>query len=242
MKKISIFCIYTFLFIGSVHVSLAQIKSSYEYSKQNIFGITKATNSGLIGGFMYKHSWEKKEDSFYGASIEIVNIKHPQEQRYYSESGNTFIWGKQNFLYSLRLSFVGERTFFKKAAQQGVQVNGFAAIGPTLGFEAPYYVEIRIPGENYTEKVPYDPNKQQWSDIIGSGNFLQGFGQSAVVPGANIKAGLAFEFGSHKANVVGVELGFQCDFFTRQIIIMPTTENYSIFPSAYFTFYYGARR
>lgn len=242
MKKISISFIYAILFLGCVHVSSAQIKGNYEYSKENLFGITKATNSGLIGGFMFKHTWEKKEDSFYGAIIEIVNIKHPQEQRYYSEYGNTFIWGKQNHLYSLRLSFARQRTFFKKASQQGVQVDGFVAIGPTLGFEAPYYVEIRIPGENYTEKVPYDPNKHQWSDIVGSGNFLQGVGQSSVVPGANVKAGLSFEFGSNKPNAVGIELGFQCDFFTRQIIIMPTTENYSIFPSAYFTFFYGSRR
>lgn len=228
------------LILSCNQASYAQYKGDYEYSRESIWGITKATNSGLIGGFLFKHTRELKEDMFHGGIIEIVNIKHPQEQRYYSDAGNTFIWGKEHYLYSIRLSYVREFTFFKKAAQQGVQVNGVVAAGPTIGLEAPYYVEVRA--GKLTVKEPYDHTKHQYSDILGTGNILQGVGQSSVVPGLNIKAGLAFEFGSFKSNVVGIEVGFQCDFFTREILIMPTTENYSIFPSAYATLFYGSRR
>jgi hypothetical protein len=189
---------------------------------------------------MAKHVRELKDDHFHGGMIEIVNIKHPQEQRTYSNSGNTFIWGKQHYLYSIRLSYVRQITFFKKASQQGVQVSGIAALGPTIGLEAPYYLEIDV--GNGTTKEPYDPNKHEWNEIIGTGNILQGVGQSNIVPGLNFKAGVAFEFGSFKSNVVGLEVGFQGDFFTREIIIMPTTKNSSIFPSAYVTLFYGSRR
>ena len=217
----------------------AQYSGDYEYSTEMIWGITKATNSGLIGGFLFKYSKELKEDRFHGGIIEIVNIKHPQEQKYFAnESGNTFIWGKQHYLYSLRLSYLREYTLFKKAAQQGVQVNGLIAAGPTLGFEAPYYVEVKK--GSFTVKEPY--NGQDYNTILGTGNILQGVGQSSIVPGLNLKAGMAFEFGAFKSNVVGVEVGFQCDVFTRKIILIPTTENYSIFPSAYATLFYGSRR
>lgn len=229
------------LIFSNVNTSQAQYSGDYEYSTEMLWGITKATNSGLIGGFLFKYSKElKRENMFHGGIIEIVNVKHPQEQRYYSESGNTFIWGKQHYLYSLRLSYNREFTFFKKASQQGVQVNGLLAAGPTLGFEAPYYVEVKA--GRTSVKEPYDPNKHQWQDIIGTGNILQGVGESSIVPGLNAKAGMAFEFGTFKTNVVGLEVGFQCDFFTRDIILMPTTENYSIFPSAYATLFYGSRR
>lgn len=240
MNRIILLIFFCLSFI--IHPSAdAQYSGDYEYSTEKLWGITKATNSGLIGGFMFKYSKELKENMFHGGLIEIVNIKHPQEQKYFaSESGNMFIWGKQNYLYSLRLSYLREFTFFKKASQQGVQVNGLFAAGPTLGFEAPYYVEVKAGG--FTVKEPYDPNKHQYSDILGTGNILQGVGQSSIVPGLNIKAGLAFEFGAFKANVVGIEVGFQCDIFTRDIIIMPTTENHSIFPSAYATLFYGSRR
>lgn len=231
-----VFC-FSIVCIGQVN---AQYSGDYDYSNEKIWGVTKATNSGLIGGFMFKYAMELKDNAFHGGMIEIVNIKHPQEQRVYSESGNTFIWGKQHYLYSIRLSYLRQFTFFKKASQQGVQVSGIIALGPTLGLEAPYYVEVRA--GKYTVKEPYDPNKHQWIDIVGTGNILQGVGQSTIVPGLNTKAAIAFEFGTFKSNVVGLEVGFQADYFTRKIIIIPTTENYSVFPSAYVTLFYGARR
>ena len=238
MRKVSTALIALLLLFVCNQKSYAQYSGNYEYSTELIWGITKATNSGLIGGFLFKYGKERKEDQFHGGIIEIVNIKHPQEQRYYSGTGNTYIGGKEHYLYSLRLSYLREYTFFKKAAQQGVQVNGLIAAGPTLGIEAPYYVEVKK--GNQTVKEPYDHTKRQ--EILGTGNILQGIGESSIVPGLNVKAGVSFEFGSFKSNVVGVEVGFQCDFFTREILLIPTTENYSIFPSAYATLFYGSRR
>ncbi len=240
MNKVSTLIFTFFFFIGSLSISNAQYSGNYDYSTEMIWGVTKATNSGLIGGFLFKFAKELKEDRFHGGMLEIVNIKHPQEQRYFSESGNTFIWGKEKYLYSLRFSYLREFTFFKKAAHQGVQVNGIFAAGPTLGLEAPYYVEVRAGG--FTVKEPYDHEKHKYQDIVGSGNILQGVGQSAIVPGLNAKAGVSFEFGAFKSNVVGIEVGFQADLFTRKIMMMPTTENYSFFPSAYATLFYGSRR
>ncbi len=240
MGKVATVFIALVLVLSCFQKSHAQYSGNYDYSSEKIWGITKATNSGLIGGFLFKYAKELKEGRFHGGILEIVNIKHPQEQRYYSESGNTFKWGKENYLYSIRLSYVREFTFFKKANTQGVQVNGLIAAGPTLGLEAPYYVEVKA--GQFTVKEPYDPNKHKYSDIIGTGNILQGVGQSKIVPGLNLKAGLAFEFGTFKSNVVGIEVGFQVDAFTRDIMMMPTTENYNIFPSAYATLFYGSRR
>ncbi len=236
MRKVSTSIIGLILLLGCIQTSQAQYSGDYEYSKETLFGITKATNSGLIGGFLFKYTKELKEDHFHGGVLEIVNIKHPQEQRYYRD--NSFILGKEHYLYSIRLSYTREFTFFKKASQQGVQVNGLIAAGPTIGLEAPYYVEVGY--GNYTQNEPYDPNKNQ--NVLGSGYLLQGVGQSSVVPGLNVKSGVSFEFGSFKSNVVGLEVGFQCDFFTRKIIMIPTTINYSIFPSAYVTLFYGSRR
>ena len=235
MRKVSAAFLSLIVLFGCIQTSQAQYSGDYEYSTEMLFGITKATNSGLIGGFLFKYTKELKEDLFHGGVLELVNIKHPQEQRYYVE--NSFILGKEHYLYSIRMSYTREFTFFKKASQQGVQVNGLVAAGPTLALEAPYYVEVDY--GNYTQNEPYDPNKNQ--RILGSGYVLQGVGQSSVVPGLNLKAGAAFEFGSFKCNVVGLEVGFQCEFFTRQIIIIPTTVNYSIFPSAYVTLFYGSR-
>jgi len=238
--RFALLVLVTILLTASSGAKAQQVGGSYEYGTETLWGITKATNSGLIGGFMFKYSKKLKEDHYHGAIVEIVNVKHPAEVRYQSQTGNLFIWGKQHYLYSMRFSYARDIVIFKKASQQGVQVNAFAALGPTLGLEAPYYVEV-VQGTG-TIKVPYDPNLHEYNDIVGTGNILQGVFESSIVPGINAKAGLSFEFGSFKSNVVGIEVGFQCDFFTREIIIMPNTENFSRFPSAYFTLYYGSRR
>jgi hypothetical protein len=241
MAKKSIFILFTFFTLCYTSVVRAQYSGDYEYSVEKVWGVTKATNSGLIGGFMFKYARELKKDRFHGGMIEIVNIKHPQEQRIYANStGNTYIWGKQNHLYSIRLSYLRQFTLFKKASQQGVQVSGIVAVGPTIGLEAPYYVEVE--SGRGSIRVPYDPDEYQYNEILGTGKILQGVGESSIVPGLNTKAAVAFEFGAFKSNVVGLEVGFQSDFFTRKIIIMPTSENYSIFPSAYVTLFYGSRR
>ncbi len=231
------------ILLAGITDACAQYSGDYDYSTEMIWGVTKATNSGLIGGLMFKYSKELKDDHYHGLGIEMVNVKHPQEQKYYTNAGNTFIWGKENYLYSIRFSYYREVTFFKKAPQQGVQINGIAAIGPTLGLEAPYYVEIAV-GGGYTIKVPYDHTNPQhrYEYIVGTGNILQGVGQSKIVPGMNTKLGLSFEFGTFKSNVVGVQVGFQADLFTREIMIMPTTKNYSFFPNAFATLFYGSRK
>lgn len=238
------YLLYTVLMFLPVLSGFAQSTGGYDYGTEMVWGITKATNSGLIGGFNFKYSKALKQENFYhGLGIEIVNVKHPQEQKYYTISGNTFIWGKEHYLYSVRLSYYREVILFKKAPQQGVQINLVGALGPTIGLEAPYYVEVSV-GGGATVKEPYDhtnPNHQP-DQIIGTGNILQGVGRSSIVPGVNAKVGLSFEFGTFKSNVVGVEVGFQADWFTREIILIPTTENYSLFPSAYATLFYGSRK
>ncbi len=224
-------------------VTRGQSRGNYEYTTQKVFGITKANNSGLIGGFMFKYTVQlKKENSFHGGGIEIVNIKHPQEQKYVSSTGNSYIWAKENYLYSIRLSYYREKVLFKKAAQQGVQVSILGALGPTIGLESPYYIELRA--GTATIKVPYDHTNPDhyWTNIVGTGNVLQGLGESSVVPGLNAKIGVAFEFGAFKTNVIGIEVGFQADWFSRVILIIPTTENYSFFPNAYLTFFFGSRK
>ena len=157
MRKVLVAFLFLIVLFGCTYTSRAQYSGDYEYSTEMLFGITKATNSGLIGGFLFKYTKELKEDHFHGGVLELVNIKHPQETRYYRES--SFILGKEHYLYSIRMSYTREVTLFKKAPQQGVQVNGLVAAGPTFALEAPYYVQVGY--SSYTQNEPYDHTKNQ---------------------------------------------------------------------------------
>jgi hypothetical protein len=232
----------TFLTIGLLltHIVLiGQIYDDYDYKREYLWGVNKNTNSGLVGGVFARYGLRKSDRLFTTYGIELLNVAHPKEQKYTSTSTNSsFIWGKQNYLYSIRLQYGLEKLLFKKASQQGVQISAGVAGGLTVGLEAPYYVLTN--GKDY---VPYDPTKYpNLSSIQGSGKLLQGIKEASIVPGINSKGYLSFEFGAFRNNVVGVELGLSAETFIRKIIIIPTQDNYNFFSAAFFTFYWGTRR
>jgi len=220
----------------------AQPSDELGYSREISVGITKATNSGLIGGFIMKYIIHHRNDAFHYIGVELVNIKHPKEERYYSFTGNTYIYGKSNYLYGIRGQFGRDWIVFRKAPQQGVQVNLITAIGPTIGVIAPYYIEY-MSNDGMVVRQQYNAEvHQNRENILGTGGLFQGLGQSDVAFGLNWKGSLAFEFGSKKKKVFGLELGFMVEAFTKPIPIIPTAENYTVFPNAFATLYYGTRR
>ncbi len=239
-----------FWFIGLVFLCsiltlqvYAQEKDLYEYNREFTWGVSKNTNSGLIAGLAGKFGKRIGDRQFQTFGLEIVNVKHPKELRRVSRiSGNTFILGKTNYLFSIRPEYGREWLVFKKAPQQGVQVNAILAGGPTLGVVMPYYIQY-AESASRTSIVAYDPDVHtETNRIIGSGPFLRGIGQSNLQIGANIKASLSFEFGTFKNDVTGFEAGFQLEAFPNKIEMVPSAINRSIYPSAFIMLFYGYRK
>lgn len=216
-----------------------QILEDDDYVSEITWGVNKNTNSALIGGIVFKLARQKSGNVFTSYGLEFQNVRHPSElKRGPTQAGTSYIFGKQNWLYSIRFNYGRERLLFKKAPQQGVQIGLIAAAGPTLGIVAPYYI-LNNNG-NYEQ---YDPNKHSnIQSINGSGKLFQGLGESELAIGANAKAGVNFEFGAFKNNVAGVEIGGALEAFTKEIILIPTKDNRAIFPSFYFTLYWGTRK
>jgi len=244
MKTVLLFIFSVFgLILAAPLTAIAQEDDIYEYSTEFIWGVNKNTNDGLIGGFIFRHSQVIKNNQFRTIGVELINVKHPQEFRHNSFTGNTFIWGKENYLYSIRFQYGRDWVLFKKAAQQGVQIKAGVSVGPTIGLVAPYYIEIQVgPGTTITE--PFDPEKHgnSFLNIIGTGGVFQGLFESDVRLGVNIRSGLSFEFGTFKSNVTGFEVGLMLEAFTKEVVLVPFSDNRAIFPSAYLTLFYGSRR
>lgn len=215
---------------------------NYEYDKEVLFGINKNTNGGLIGGFSVKVGSRLDDSNFQFFGLDLMNVKNPREVRYNTVLGNSYIFGKSNFLYSIRPYYGRELILFKKAPQQGVQVSVLGAAGPSLGIIAPYIIEYSI-SRVETVREQYDPARHNNTfSILGPGRVFEGIGQSELAFGANAKAAVNFEFGVFKSNVTGLELGYQLEGFNKEIPLMPNVPNRQLFQSVYFTFYYGFRK
>lgn len=215
---------------------------NYEYDKEYLFGLNKNTNGGLIGGIVFKSGTRLDDTNFAFWGIELSNVKNPKEVRYNTVLGNSYIFGKSNYLYAIRPHYGREVILFKKAPNQGVQVSALAAAGPTIGLIAPYYIEYAVNRvETVTEQ--YDPEVHQSRlNILGTGQLFEGLGQSDVAFGATLKAALMFEFGVFRSSATGLEVGYMVEGYTKEIPLIPTTENNQLFQSAYFTFFYGFRK
>ncbi|UZD20959.1 hypothetical protein PBT90_15385 [Algoriphagus halophytocola] len=244
MKKLKFILSSIFLLLGISQVSLAQREDAgnYDYDKEYMFGINKNTNGGLIGGFVFKAGTRLDDTQFSFWAVEFSNVKNPKEVRYNTVLGNSYIFGKSNYLYSIRPQYGREIILFKKAPNQGVQVSALAAIGPSFGLIAPYYIEYAL-NRVETVREQYDPEVHQSRfNILGTGRLFEGLGESEFAFGGNLKAAISFEFGVFRSNATGLELGYMLEGFTKEIPLIPTTENRQLFQSAYFTFFYGFRQ
>lgn len=223
-----------------------QESETYEYNREYIWGISKNTNSGLIAGVAGKYSRKIKDGQFQSFGLEIVNIKNPKELRRVSRtSGNTFVLGKLNYLFSVRPQYGREWVVFGKAPQQGVQVNFILAGGPTIGILTPYYVQYGRDAASVDIIPARDIEAQRnTGSVIGSGPFLRGFreGEVDLKIGANVKASVAFEFGTFKNDVTGFEAGFQVEIFPQAVEIVQADDPQRFFPSAFIMLFYGSRK
>ena len=221
-----------------------QTQDSYDYNSEFIWGINKNSAGGFIGGFVFKKARKISDRMLETYNLEIMNVKHPQEVQQNSQyTGNRFIFGKSNYLYALRPQYGRDFIFFKKAPQQGVEIKAVLAAGPSFGIVAPYYIERRISPdiftasrhEPYTLQVPF-------SDILGTGNLFEGLGESKIQLGGNFKAAINFELGTVKSQVTGFEAGVLVDSYFNEVVLMPSAENRSVFPTVFFTLFYGTRK
>lgn len=242
MNKLN-FLFPVFFFLLTLPV-LAQREDTgnYEYDREYLLGVNKNTNGGMIGGVALKVGTRLDDSQFAFFGLELANVKHPKEVRYSTVTGNNYIFGKSNYLYAIRPHYGREVILFKKAPNQGVQVSALAAVGPSIGLVAPYFIEYAL---NRVETVveQYNPAVHQSRfNILGTGRLLEGVGQSELALGGMAKAALYFEFGVFKSNATGLEVGYQVEGFQKKIPLILREQNRQFFQSAYFTLFFGFRK
>lgn len=228
---------YILIFLIVAKVSVFAQNKNDDFTIENTWGINKNTSSGLIGGFVFKRSIKNNTGSFTSYGIELINVRHPAELKVVTGTGNSFTIGKVNHLFAIRGQYGREYLLFEKATHQGVQINLNLTIGPSIGLESPYYIEYE-----QSIRVPYNPSIHTNEKITGRGFIFQGLFESKIILGANIKTSLSFEFGTLKSSVSGFEAGFLLDAYARKIYMVSEADNYSVWPTAFITLFYGSRK
>jgi hypothetical protein len=239
----NIFFLLCFLLSSALQ---AQDKEDEGYFSEFCAGINFNTNANIIGGVIAKYTREIKNGQYHFFGLELLNVKHPKEQRVASSTtGNLYIYQKMNNLIPLRLQYGREFVVFHPAEEEGVQVNFIVAGGPTLGIVKPYMVEYDY--GNYSQIEPFDPNKNK--NILGSGGLFSGVEKSKIVPGLNLKASFSFEFSQFRGSVTGIEVGGLVEGYTKHIqlvaipsFVTPQPYNANTFSSIFVNIFFGFRK
>lgn len=229
-----------------------EVEEEEDYTHEFTYGINFNTNGGLLGGASIKSTHHLTGNWYQFWALEGVEVKHPKEVRYQNPyTGGSFILGKSNSLFVLRPQYGREYTFFRKAAESGVQVNGIVSAGPSLAILAPYYIQYdysryngqgQIVGPTDVREEQYDPAVHNPNFIVGSAGFYKGFSDPNFNIGANLRAGLSFEYGRYLESVAGIEVGAVYEVFPSELVLIPEAKNRSQFFSLYLTLFYGRRR
>lgn len=235
------------LTFGLALPAFAQYEEDESFQNELSYGINFNSNGGLIGGVFVRSSYFMNDRMYQFGELEIVEVKHPKENRIYSgETGDFFIAGKSNYLFVVRPRYGREVVLFRKAAESGVQVNAVGAIGPSLGMLVPYYIRYNYrggPGGEDIRTEQYDPDKHKtFEDIQGNASVLHGLGETNMNIGLHIKGGLSFEYGRYRESIAGIEVGFVVEAFPKELIIIPQADNEQLFTSVYLNLYYGRRK
>jgi hypothetical protein len=231
--------------------------SEVELSKTEVLiGLDFNTNGGFLGGVMGQYGIKKSALSYHTIGLEVVNIKHHQEVRVSSMiTGNSFLFGKQNYLFSIRPHYGVQWVVFPATRDDGVQVNIKVAGGFSIGIVKPYYIKFNYSKSSsigVVKEEAFDPYKHQdANNILGHGNNLKGFGESKITPGLHLKSSVLFYFGNYGRRISGLEAGGMLEGFfhkgpngfgVHRVNIIPYTKNNWLFSSLYLNVFLGWRK
>ena len=225
------------------------------YRKEFTYGLNFNTRGGLIGGASIRSTRLLNQDWARFWSLELVEVKHPKEQKGTTNYGGTIIAGKSNYFFVVRPSVGLQRVIFRKAPDSGVQVNGLFGAGPSIGLLMPYYIsyDYSDPGTGSGGQLTdvrneqYDPVKHQLDNIVDRAPLFSGVGDTKFQVGAHVRGALSFEYGRYRDAVAGVEVGAVVEAYTKAPAILrvrQTTDesiNDRFLPSVYLTIYLGSR-
>mgnify|MGYP000374426699 CR=1 FL=1 len=191
-------------------------------------------------------------------SLEFGELHHARETRQrsynnlsaFGRSARSYMYGKQNSLYTLRGGVGQKRYFSEKARRKGVAIGMSYNIGPSIGLVKPYYLEIARLEQGSNRVNIYDikyseENANEFlvvDNIYGASSIGMGLDEISIAAGGHAKIALHLDWGAYDETVKALEVGITADFYFKNIELMVTDDNRPFFVNFYASFELGKRK
>jgi hypothetical protein len=220
------------------------------FNKQNLFAIKLPTDGFSIFFEKGKYKTTTKTNLWW---IELGEKKERNQERQNVQVqngsgavflGNSFVYGKENNFYQLKIGFGQQKLLGGKGNKNGVAVSAIYGGGLSLGLMKPYYVQIVDPTTNDLKDIRYKQDSTNFLDpqvILGGSGFTRGFGEINVVPGITTRAALRFDYGRYNEVISALEVGINTEYYFSDVNIMVNTPR-KLFFNAYVAIQFGKRK
>jgi hypothetical protein len=219
-------------------------EGNLSFTKQTAFGLQLRTNG--YGAFL--EIGRRRSQRFTTTySLELSEIKHQKEEKLSSAEtffNNSFIYGKINNFYQVKLGFGQQYILGQKGNKNGVAVIAMLQGGISAGLLKPYYLHIR-------DSVGREKDVSFYSDsvsflypaaFIGAGGFGKGWSEVKFKPGVYAKGALRFDFGRYNEKIQAIEIGLSVDYYFQKIPMTVYSDPNSLFFQGHVAFVFGNRK
>ena len=211
------------------------------YRRQTVFG-AKLINDGYgifaeIGRFS-----SVKKGMLY--QLELSERKSPREEKLTNIQNYSapFIFGKENFVYPIKLGAQQQILFGNKSNKNGVSVTGNFGGGLAVALIRPYYVQLSTNGMYIKYESADSTSFLNTQNISAGPGFSKGWNDLTITPGAYVKTALRFDYGSYNEIVSAIEVGISGEFYSKKIPIMVRTAPRQFFFTGFVAIIFGRRK
>jgi hypothetical protein len=187
----------------------------------------------------------KYADMFYNVriwQIEFTEKKSPSEEKSSSYiTGNSYIYGKINNFYVLKLAYGYRKLLVGKPDPGTVSIHWVNAGGLALGLLKPYYLDVESDPSAIKYSAATVDDFLSQSIIEGSAGFSKGLDEIKFIPGIHFKSALHFDFSTNRKNAIGVETGINMEYYSQAIQIMANQPGASYFFDIFIAASFGRR-
>ena len=228
-------------------LSASFIYAQGEIDEQDVIALRNERTFGLLltsNGWAVNFRYAQRRDGFRKKlyTIDLAELKHDKEIKssnpYYASSSR-YVYGKSNFVITLRGGLGMQKEFISKRDKGGISIRYFYTYGPSLAFMKPIYYEILHSNPPVVKDEKFDPDLHQLGNIIGKASISKGLDEIKVSPGAFLKAGLTFEFSKEDKKFNAFEVGAMVEGYIRKIDIISTEAPQYHFISLFVSYRFG---
>jgi hypothetical protein len=211
------------------------------YKKSFAFG-AKLITDGYGVFFELGRASSVKKGLLYQLEISERKSSKEEKQSFYTNTV-PFIYGKENFVYPVKLGLQQQVLLGNKSNKNGVAITGNYGGGIAVSFLRPYYVQVQDGnGYRYIKYNSADSVTFLSNQIIGGPGFARGWNEMTITPGVYAKAAVRFDYGSFNELISAIEVGITGEYYAKKIPQLAYNKEKEFFFGGYVAIIFGKRK